>query len=97
MADVTNKTDSDVVWTNQAKFNTITMNLEASINIDYTFAHVPPRPRYIRDHKFGIVDAYIDVNHFKLSKGKTNIDKSHSMRERFDCVLSGFSLDLFRK
>lgn len=74
--DVTNREDADVIWTNQNEFNVIEFNLETIMNNQLTFGNIPPRPNYIRTHKFGIVYAGVNIKHEKLRTGKYNCTKS---------------------
>ena len=68
--DVTHRDDSDVIWTNQNKFNVLEFNLETIVNNQLTFGNIPPRPSYIRTNKFGIVFAGVNIKHEKLKNGK---------------------------
>ena len=69
LADATGKTETDIKWTNQEKFNILQFNMEASLNVNYTFAGIPPIPYYIGEFQLGIVDARVGVLHEKLTSG----------------------------
>ena len=68
MTDATGKSETDITWTNQDKFNTIKLNVEASVNSAYRFSGIPRTPYYIGEFKLGIVDAKMSVLHEKLSQ-----------------------------
>ncbi|VDI36681.1 Hypothetical predicted protein, partial [Mytilus galloprovincialis] len=66
MADATNRTDGDVVWTNQNKFNQLEFDLEAVVDTKTVFPDNPPEPSYIMESKLGIVAASVKIIHEKL-------------------------------
>ncbi|CAC5368233.1 unnamed protein product [Mytilus coruscus] len=68
MADATNRTDGDVVWTNQNKFNQLEFDLEAYVDTKTVFPDNPPVPRYIMETKLGIVAASVKIIHEKLRR-----------------------------
>ncbi|XP_071158495.1 uncharacterized protein [Mytilus edulis] len=81
MADSTNRSDVDLIWTNSDEFNVMNFDIDASIDVKYNFEHIPPVPRYIRNMKFGIVDANVLVIHYKLGQsGEYEVNN-----ERFTC------------
>lgn len=73
MTDATNSTNNDFVWTNQAEFNDMKFDIDASIDARYVFDHLPQLPPYIRKQKFGIVAAKIRVQHYKLNRGRIGL------------------------
>ncbi|CAC5362756.1 unnamed protein product [Mytilus coruscus] len=77
----TNRSEVDLVWTNSDEFNVMKFDIDASIDVRYNFDHIPPVPRYIRNMKFGIVDANVLVIHYKHGQsGEYEVN-----REKFTC------------
>lgn len=66
MTDATNMSAVDRVWTNFDEFNLMNFDIDASIDVKYAFGHIPSIPGYIRNMKFGIVDAKVLIVHHKL-------------------------------
>ncbi|XP_052095731.1 uncharacterized protein LOC127731025 isoform X2 [Mytilus californianus] len=82
MTDATNTSEVDLVWTNSNEFNIMNFDIDASIDVNYTFRHIPPVPAYISYMKFGIVDANVLVVHLKLGQsGEYEVN-----RETFTCT-----------
>lgn len=73
MADATNRTAGDIVWTNQNKFNQLEFDLEAYVDTSTVFPNNPSLPSYIMETKLGIVAASVKIIHEKLRKGKINV------------------------
>ncbi|XP_063423612.1 uncharacterized protein LOC134707609 isoform X2 [Mytilus trossulus] len=69
MADATNRTDGDIVWTNQNKFNQLEFDLEAYVDTKTVFPDNPSLPSYIMENKLGIVAASVKIIHEKLRTG----------------------------
>ncbi|VDI69608.1 fibroblast growth factor receptor 3 [Mytilus galloprovincialis] len=81
MTDATNMSAIDRVWTNFDVFNLMNFDIDASIDAKYAFGHIPSIPGYIRNMKFGIVDANVLVVHHKLGP----IGEYEVNRETFTC------------
>lgn len=73
MTDATNMSEVDLIWTNSDEFNIMNFDIDASMDVEYDFDHIPPIPRYIRNMKFGIVDAHVLVVHLKLGQSMFNL------------------------
>ncbi|XP_063419667.1 uncharacterized protein LOC134704814 [Mytilus trossulus] len=81
MTDATNMSAVDLIWTNSDEFNIMNFDIDASVYFNNTFHHIPPVPGYIRNMKFGIVNAIVLVVHYKLGKnGEYEVN-----RESFTC------------
>lgn len=72
MADATNRSEVDLIWTNSDEFNVMNFDIDASIDVKYNFEHIPTAPRYIRKMEIGIVDANVLVIHYKLGQSEWN-------------------------
>ncbi|VDH90342.1 Hypothetical predicted protein, partial [Mytilus galloprovincialis] len=79
MADATNRTAGDIVWTNQNKFNQLEFDLEAYVDTSTVFPNNPPLPSYVMETKLGIVAASVKIIHEKLRKGGRYIAKEQTL------------------
>ncbi|XP_071156378.1 uncharacterized protein [Mytilus edulis] len=79
MADATNRTAGDIVWTNQNKFNQLEFDLEAYVDTPTVFPNNPSLPSYIMETKLGIVAASVKIIHEKLGKGGRHKAKEETL------------------
>ncbi|KAK7096288.1 hypothetical protein V1264_005597 [Littorina saxatilis] len=87
MADSTDRTDMDFIWTNRKKIN----QLEVMAASQFSVSNIPPPPDYISSSRFGIVSGSIQMLHTKvaLSKQKRRFVRSTdpyvSLDKNFNC------------
>ncbi|XP_041371213.1 uncharacterized protein LOC121384744 [Gigantopelta aegis] len=87
--DSTNQTETDFIWTNQAKFNLINVTAVSQ----YVGEDPPPKPVWIRQAQFGIVEAEVNILLFKESF----LDQSKAfviMNETLKCNRTFTSLNI---
>lgn len=63
--DGTNKSDTDTIWSNQQRFNTLEFQFES---LFIQPEKLPMRPVYVHSSAFGIVSGQIAVNISKISR-----------------------------
>ena len=66
--DGTNNTDTETIWSNQQRFNTLEFQFESLFTPP---DNLPMRPNYVHSSGFGIVHSQITVNVSKVSRSGT--------------------------
>ncbi|XP_041368825.1 uncharacterized protein LOC121383106 isoform X2 [Gigantopelta aegis] len=88
LVDSTNKKETDFLWTNRAQFNWINITAVSQ----YMGDDLPPKPAWIKEAKFGIIDAEVNIRLTKLSYQDTS--KFVSKDETLKCNRTFTSLNI---
>lgn len=69
--------EGNITWTNQAEYNVINFNIEASFDGFGTFGLLQNYPSYISNVSFGVVEGGFEIYHLRDSTGKNVVITSH--------------------